>query len=51
MGVSLKTAKRRSHIAMLCFGQQVRRAKVVRGIAARLCYCRASKVLRLILAK
>ncbi|MBN2034865.1 MAG: hypothetical protein JW836_16485 [Deltaproteobacteria bacterium] len=38
MGVSLKTAKRKSHIAIPYFGQRVRRAEVVRGIAARLCY-------------
>ncbi|MBN2032111.1 MAG: hypothetical protein JW836_02460 [Deltaproteobacteria bacterium] len=35
MGVSLKTQKRRSRIAMLCFRQRVRRAEVFRGIAER----------------
>ncbi|MBN2032074.1 MAG: hypothetical protein JW836_02270 [Deltaproteobacteria bacterium] len=35
MGVSLKTGKRRSHIAISCFGQRVRRAEVFRGIAER----------------
>ncbi|MBN2032197.1 MAG: hypothetical protein JW836_02895 [Deltaproteobacteria bacterium] len=51
MGVPPKIEKRRSHIAILRFGRQVRRAEVVRGIsivdqsskclwslAARLCY-------------
>ncbi|MBN2033873.1 MAG: hypothetical protein JW836_11395 [Deltaproteobacteria bacterium] len=35
MGVSLKTAKPRSHMDLLRFGQRVRRAEVVRGIAKR----------------